>query len=61
MKKKDTNKNYHRCETCDHCIPIGEGDHICDETGIPVFVIEDYEPGAKYLWCGGRRYQKGGK
>lgn len=57
MKKKDTNKNYHRCETCNHCIPVGEGNHICDETGIPVFVIEDYEPGAKYLWCDGRRYQ----
>lgn len=52
-KKKKRNGT---CETCCHCIPIGEGDHICDETDIPELVIEDYTPGEKYLWCGGKKY-----
>lgn len=52
-KKKKRNGT---CETCCHCIPIGEGDHICDETDIPELVIEEYAPGEKYLWCGGKKY-----
>lgn len=52
-KKKKRNGT---CETCCHCIPIGEGDHICDKTDIPELVIEAYTPGEKYLWCGGKKY-----
>lgn len=58
MKKKDTNKNYHRCEACRHCLTVGNGNYMCNAILIPVFVIEDYAPGEKYLWCGGRRYKR---
>lgn len=46
------------CETCKHYCSIRDGDYICDKTGIPILVIEDYMPGEKYLWCGGRHHQR---
>ena len=30
------------CETCDHCVYIGEGDFICDRRDEPVLVIDDW-------------------
>lgn len=54
-KKKSNNAN---CETCFNCIPIGEGDHICDECGgESVLVISDYIPTDDYLKCGGHYYE----
>lgn len=44
------------CEECQHFIPIGEGDHICEEKEIPLMVLMDYEPTTEYLWCGGTRF-----
>lgn len=55
MKKKQTIK-YKGCETCSNCIPIGEGDHVCNECGEPVIVISDYAPADDYLKCGGMKY-----
>lgn len=31
------------CETCDHCVYIGEGDFICDRKDDPVLVIIDWQ------------------
>lgn len=44
------------CETCEHLIACGEGDHICDagEEKVPII---DYAPADDYMWCGGRRYK----
>jgi hypothetical protein len=39
------------CEYCDHCLPIGEGDHICDKNGVPVIVLSKYVPTEDYLYC----------
>ena len=39
------------CMTCTHCIPIGEGDHICDAGPEPILILEDYQPTDDYLWC----------
>ena len=46
------------CMTCMNCIPIGEGDHICDEAedSDDVLVLEDYTPAEAYMWCKGKRY-----
>lgn len=49
------------CETCDNCIAIGEGDHICYEVesddGEPAtMVISEYVPTEEYLKCGGKKY-----
>lgn len=41
------------CETCAKCIPIGEGDHICDEDATQL-VLEDYSPTDGYMWCCGK-------
>ena len=35
-------KEERTCETCDHCVYIGEGDFICDRKDEPVLVIEDW-------------------
>lgn len=56
MSKK--NKKIATCETCDNCVPIGEGDHICYECGEPKMVISDYSPTNEYLSCGGKRYDE---
>lgn len=45
------------CEYCGNCIPIGEGDHVCNECGEPVIVISDYEPAEDYLKCGGKYFE----
>lgn len=39
------------CEYCDHCLPIGEGDHICDKNEVPVMVLSEYAPNEDYLYC----------
>lgn len=52
------------CETCDNCIAIGEGDHICYEVksdnGNPAtVVISNYAPTKDYLKCCGKKYAEG--
>lgn len=38
-----------RCEECDNCVPVGEGDHICDNNN--KLVIEEYIPTDDYGFC----------
>lgn len=45
------------CLTCTNCIPIGEGDHVCNECGEPAIVINDYAPAEDYLKCGGKYFE----
>ncbi len=52
------NRKPKTCETCDNCVAIGEGDHICYECGEPKMVISDYIPTGEYLSCGGKRYEE---
>lgn len=37
------------CWECDHCVPIGEGDHICDET--LELVLSGYNPTEHFGSC----------
>lgn len=46
------------CENCANCIPIGEGDHICEAYHTPLVVIESYIPSNNYLRCGSRKWVK---
>lgn len=39
------------CEGCSHCLPIGEGDHVCDKNGVLVIVIVEYAPSENYVYC----------
>lgn len=57
MAKKNYKQYEQMCETCINCLPIGEGDHICDAT-TPVMVIEDYAPTDDYYWCGGSKWEE---
>lgn len=50
-KKKNVNKC---CETCQHFLPIGEGDHICEES--LSMVVSEYEPTEEYFCCGGGKW-----
>lgn len=45
------------CETCEHLIACGEGDHICG-AGEKKVVIVDYAPADDYMWCGGKQYKE---
>ncbi len=45
------------CEYCSYCVPIGEGDHICDAEDMPKLVMSDYEPTEDYLCCNGRKFE----
>ncbi len=56
-KKKHRPANCHNCE---HCIPIGEGDHLCDagDEGEAPVVLEEYMPTEDYGWCGGKHYEE---
>ena len=44
------------CLNCDHCIPIGEGDHWCDEC--LVMVLDEYEPTDDYYSCNGKEWEE---
>lgn len=57
MAKKNVKPSEQMCETCMNCLPIGEGDHICD-IGAPVLVLEGYIPTDKYFICGGKHWEE---
>ena len=42
--KKHKKVCYKNCLECNNCIPIGEGDHICDKGSVPFIVLDDYCP-----------------
>ena len=44
------------CMNCANCIPIGEGDHLCDS--LMTMVLEDYTPTDEYYGCGGSEYER---
>lgn len=54
MKKKK--KVCKCCETCEHFLPIGEGDHICEHNLL--IVVSDYTPTEDYFRCGGSRWEE---
>lgn len=56
--KRNNKKQNIGCEFCSNCIPIGEGDHICDGYDVPKMVISDYMPTDEYLVCRGAYYQE---
>lgn len=45
------------CNTCENCLPIGEGDHICDVH--QVLVLDDYIPADDYYICNGADWKGG--
>ena len=64
MKRKCNNRNSNTacCMDCEHCIPIGGGDHICDAAkNYDALVIEEYMPGDSYLWCHGKKFEARGE
>ena len=47
-----------RCENCDECVYIGEGDFACMKS-IPKIILTDFsEPTSDYKWCKKRRRKK---
>ena len=57
MSKKFNNRSkYKKCEVCDECIAIGEGDHLCGKTN--KLVIEDYTPTDDYRYVSILRIQQ---
>ena len=55
-KKKPKNKRNKTCITCSNCIPIGEGDHLCDV--LMELVLDEYAPTDNFYGCGGSSYEK---
>lgn len=45
------------CETCGKLMPIGEGDHLCDEDPT-MLVLSNYTATDDYFWCGGRCWEE---
>ena len=44
-----TEEDFKCCDTCEHCMYIGEGDYICDEHY--VLVKEEHCPNDDYNYC----------
>lgn len=49
--------NIDDCLNCKHCLPIGEGDHICEENPHKI-VLEDYTPTDDFNWCKSKNYRR---
>ena len=45
-----------RCDSCSHCIYVGEGGYICDLNN--EIVIEDWIPTEEYYNCEGVSYNE---
>ena len=62
-RKRNKSREIIRCcADCEHCIPIGGGDHICDEAEPDeALVIEEYIPGDCYMWCNGKKWEARGE
>lgn len=43
------------CFNCNHCIYIGEGDHICDMTND--IVTDDWQPTEDFYQCEGKDFE----
>ena len=59
--KQRKSEPFKCCETCANMLPIGEGDHICDNylnhDGSPAaLILENYIPTDAYFICGGRQW-----
>lgn len=54
MKKKKKACKY--CESCANFLPIGEGDHVCQEN--MSIVVSEYEPTEDYFQCGGKKWEE---
>lgn len=56
------NISSHSCFNCDNALPIGEGDHICNnyanENMPSVIVINEYAPTDDFIKCGGKRWKE---
>ena len=55
-REKKSIKEHGTCFDCENCIPIGEGDHLCD--CMMALVLEDYSPTDDFLGCGGSYYER---
>lgn len=55
-KKKKAEEVRVLCESCENCLPIGEGDHLCDSH--MVIVISGYEPTEDYMLCKGKDFNR---
>lgn len=54
-RKKPMSKTV-RCDSCSHCVYIGEGGYMCDMTND--IVIEDWIPTEDYYNCEGVNYNE---
>lgn len=43
------------CYSCDNCVYIGEGDHMCDVNNM--LVLDDFMPTDNYFWCDGDEFE----
>jgi len=47
-----TPKKKKKCETCDECVYIGDGDYVCTkEIPARVVLVNHSTPEEDYLWC----------
>ena len=51
-RKKKAKPDNRCCENCVNCLPVGDGDHICNMDPSKA-VLEEYSFSADYFWCGG--------
>ena len=55
-KKSNKEDSVKCCFECDHCLYIGEGDHICDVNN--EVITSDWEPTEKFYCCGGKEFEE---
>ena len=46
--------NAQNCYECDHCVYLGEGDHMCDLDN--EIVVNEWEPTDEFYHCGGKDF-----
>lgn len=51
-RKKKAKPDNRCCENCVNCLPVGDGDYICNMDPSKV-VLEEYSFSADYFWCSG--------
>lgn len=58
-RKKKAKPDNRCCENCVNCLPVGDGDYICNMDSSKV-VLEEYSFSADYFWCSGSLWAETG-
>ena len=57
-KHVESLKRFKMCINCSVCVPVGEGDYLCEAADPSCLVLIEFKPTGEYLWCDGKEWRR---